>query len=409
MATKPKRQALAPKEQLEALRRGAHEITLEEDLLRKLERSSKTGTPLRVKLGVDPTSPDIHLGHTVVLRKLRQFQDLGHQAVLIIGDGTAMVGDPSGANKTRPQLSEEEIAVNAQTYFEQVRAILDFETIEIVRNGDWLKTLTFAQMIQLAAKTTVARIMERDDFSKRWAAHQPISLHELMYPLLQGYDSLMVRADVELGGTDQTFNLLMGRQLQRDMNLEPQVAFTLPILVGLDGVEKMSKSKGNYIGVTESPKEMFGKVMSVPDAIMPNYFELLTSVPREEYERLIKDKPRDAKVELGRRIVANFHGEEAAQAAAAEFERIFSRKELPTDIPEVRIERAALADGRIWIVALIAGAGFAPSNAEARRLVAQGAVTIDDVRIEDPTAQVALHGGEVLKVGKRRFGRIVLA
>jgi tyrosyl-tRNA synthetase len=344
----------------------------------------------------------------VVLRKLRQFQDLGHQAVLIIGDGTALVGDPSGANKTRPQLTEEEVNANAQTYFDQVRTILDLETIEIVRNGDWLKTLTFTQMIQLAAKTTVARIMERDDFAKRWAAHQPISLHELMYPLLQAYDSLMVRADVELGGTDQTFNLLMGRQLQRDMNLEPQVTFTLPILVGLDGVEKMSKSKGNYIGVTESPKEMFGKVMSVQDAVMANYFELLTSVPREEYERLVKGNPRNAKVELGKRIVAEFHGADAAKAAAEEFERVFSRHELPTDIGEIRIERSALADGRIWIVALIAAAGFAASNAEARRLVAQGAVTLDDTRIEDATAQVEIRGGEVLKVGKRRFGRILL-
>jgi tyrosyl-tRNA synthetase len=400
--------SVSPKEQLERLRRGVQEITLEEDLLRKLERSYRTGTPLRVKFGVDPTSPDIHLGHTVVLRKLRQFQELGHKAVLIIGDYTALVGDPSGANKTRPILTEEQVNANAQTYLDQVDRILDIPQTEIVRNGDWFRTLTFKQVIELAAKSTVARMMERDDFAKRWAAHQPISVHELLYPLMQGYDSIMVRSDVELGGTDQTFNLLMGRQLQKDCGQEPQATVTMPILVGLDGVDKMSKSKGNYIGVSEQPKDMYGKVMSINDALMQNYFELLTDMPDSEYRELLAGNPRDAKAALGSKIVAAFYGDKAGQDAAEEFNRVFSRRELPSEMPEIVISRAKLAGGRIWVIDLISTAGFASSNSEARRLVAQGAVTLDDARIDDAAAQVELKGGEVLKVGKRRFGKIAI-
>jgi tyrosyl-tRNA synthetase len=409
MGSKLKFQTVSPKEQVEFLRRGTQEITTEEDLLKKLDRAYRTGTPLRVKLGVDPTSPDIHLGHTVVLRKLRQFQDLGHKAVLIIGDYTALVGDPSGVNKTRPILTVEQVDANAQTYLDQVNAVLDVSSAEIVRNGDWFKKLSFKEVIELAAKSTVARMMERDDFTKRWAAHQPISVHELLYPLMQGYDSIMVRADVELGGTDQTFNLLVGRQLQRDSGLEAQVAMTMPILVGLDGVDKMSKSKGNYIGVSEPPAAMFGKVMSIADDLMQNYFTLLTSVPEPEYREILAGNPRDAKVALGTKIVATFYGDKAAAEAAEEFSRVFSRHELPTDVPEIVVERAKLVDGRIWIIDLVfAAASFAASGSDARRLVSQGGVTIDEKRVDDAAAKVELKGGEVLKVGKRRFGRIVL-
>jgi len=395
--------------QMEILKRGAVEVTTEEELAKKLARSAAARAPLRVKLGVDPTSPDIHLGHTVVLRKLRQFQDCGHTAVLIIGDYTALVGDPSGANKTRPILSEDEVKANAKTYFDQVDGIIDVGRAQIVRNGDWFRKLAFKDVIELASKMTVARMMERDDFAKRWAAHQPISIHELLYPLMQGYDSLMVKADVELGGTDQTFNLLVGRQLQKDMGLEPQVALTMPILVGLDGKEKMSKSKGNYIGVRDAAGDMFGKVMSIADDLMTNYFQLLTNVPEAEYRELLAlPNPRDAKFRLARMIAETFHGAKAAKAAADEFERVFSRRQAPQDMPEISIARAALDGGRIWIVGLITAAGFAPSNSEARRLVAQGAVTLDEKRIDDAAAQVDILGGEILKVGKRRFGRVVL-
>ncbi len=401
--------ALSPKEQLEVLRRGVFEIASEEELLSKLTASAASGRPLRVKLGVDPTSPDIHLGHTVVLRKLRQFQDLGHQGVLIIGDYTALVGDPSGANKTRPILTEDQVNANAQTYLDQISGIVDTSSLEIVRNGDWFRDLTFKGVLELAASMTVARMMERDDFAKRWAAHQPISMHELLYPLMQGYDSLMVRADVELGGTDQTFNLLVGRQLQRDKNLSPQVTLTMPILVGLDGKDKMSKSKGNYIGVSEAPGDMFGKVMSIADELMENYFQLLTDMPEPDYRKILSAaNPRDAKVALARTIVAAYHSETAASAAAEEFDRVFSRHQLPEDMPDIDVKRASLENGAVWIITLIAEAGFAATNSDARRLVAQGAVTIDDNRIEDVAAKVPLTGGEVLKVGKRRFGRIRL-
>jgi len=399
----------SPEEQIEVLRRGAVDITTEEDLLKKLRRSRETARPLRVKLGVDPTSPDIHLGHTVVLRKLRQFQDLGHKAVLIIGDYTALVGDPSGQNKTRPPVSAEAVEENARTYFEQVGSILDVDSAEIVRNGDWFRDLSFRRLLELAAKVTVARIMERDDFSRRWHDHQPIGVHELLYPVMQGYDSIMVRADVELGGTDQTFNLLMGRQMQRDSGQEPQVTLTMPILVGLDGSEKMSKSTGNYIGVAESPDEMYGKLMSIPDELMENYFELLTSVPVAEYRRKIAEEhPRDVKAELAAAIVTDFHGGDAAGTAAANFDRIFREHDLPEDLPEIEMSREGLSDGKMWVVKLITEAGFASSNSQARRLVTQGAVSIDGTRVTDTEADVTVNDGAVLRVGKRRFGKVTL-
>ncbi len=398
-----------PRKQLDILRHGVVEITTEEELLRKIEQSEQTGKPLRVKLGVDPTSTDIHLGHTVVLRKLRRFQDLGHKAVLIIGDYTALIGDPSGQNKTRPTLTEDQVKANARTYFEQVSAILDVDAAEIVYNGQWFSKLTFRELIDLASKVTVARIMERDDFAKRWAAHQQISVHELLYPIMQGYDSIMVGADVELGGTDQTFNLLMGRQMQRSSGSAPQVTITMPILVGLDGTQKMSKSKGNYIGVTEPPADMYGKVMSIPDTLMENYFELLTPIPETEYrEMLATGHPRDTKAALALAIVTEFWGRPAAVEAAARFDRVFRDHKLPTDLPEITLGAADLQESRISLVRLITTAGFAPSNSEARRLVRQGAVTLDGKRLDDPNQDVQVAQGQVLKVGKRRFGRIAI-
>ncbi len=404
---KDKSDKLTPKEALDLLRRGTAEITTEEGLLEKLTQSRQTGKPLRVKLGVDPSSPDIHVGHTVVLRKLRQFQDLGHTAVLIIGDGTALIGDPSGQNKTRPPLTPEEVAHNAQTYFDQVSSVLDMESAEIVYNGKWLKSLTFEEMLKLAAKVTVARIMERDDFTKRWAAHTPIHMHELLYPILQGYDSVVVRADVELGGTDQTFNLLMGRQMQRDAGAKPQATITMPILVGLDGTEKMSKSMGNYIGVTDEADQMYGKVMSIPDALMENYFELLTSVPEADYQKELADgHPRDVKARLALTIVEQFHTAAEARAAGEHFDKVFRDREAPDEMPEITLSADQVEDGKIWIVKLVTAAGFASSSSDARRLISQGAVSIDEEKITDSSTQVTLRTGQVLKVGKRRFGRI---
>ena len=395
---------------LATLERGVVEIYSRDELADRLAESYSTGQPLRVKLGMDPTAPDIHLGHTVVLRKMRQFQDLGHKAVLIIGDYTARVGDPSGRNKTRPVLGPEEIEANAATYLEQAGQVLDLaeDKLEIRRNSEWLAKLSFAEVITLAGKMTVARMLERDTFDLRYKAGDPIGIHEFLYPLMQGYDSMMIRADVELGGTDQTFNNLVGRDLQRDAGQKPQVVVIMPILVGLDGAEKMSKSKGNYIGVTDDPADMFGKVMSIPDELMDNYFELLTTVGAEERRELTGGKvhPRQAKARLARTIVEQFHGPEAAEQAAAEFDRVFANKELPGDMPEVAVDGGELDDGGIWIAQLISLCKFAASNGEAMRLVKQGAVSIDGNAVGDPKARVTFEDGAVLKVGKRRFARL---
>jgi len=416
----------AVSEQMAALWRGAVEIIQEDELVRKLTASRETGRPLRVKFGVDPTAPDIHLGHTVVLRKLRQFQDLGHQAVLIIGDYTALVGDPSGRSKTRPMLTPEEIAANAQTYIDQAAKVLDcgagFQPanqfnqqpgkaaphVEVRRNSEWFAEMSFLEVIQMTAKMTVARTLERDDFSKRYRDGEPIGVHEMLYPLMQGYDSVMVKADVELGGTEQTFNLLVGRDLQRDDGQEPQVCLTMPILPGTDGVRRMSKSLGNYIGVDEPPDEMFGKAMSIPDEVMRDMFMLTTDVKMAEIDRLLADDahPRDAKVALARRLVEMYHSTEAADAAEAEFNRVFSRCELPSDIPETKIPASKLKDGAIWIVDLMREAGLVGSGSEARRLIAQDGVSIDGGRISDTNAQITIEGPIILKVGKRRFARI---
>jgi len=405
----PKRVRDEAERQLGALRRGAVEIYTEDDLRAKLAGAFHAGRPLRVKLGMDPTAPDIHLGHTVVMGKMRQFQDLGHKAVLIIGDYTARVGDPSGVDHTRPVLSEEQIEENAHTYLGQAGRVLDLskERIEIRRNSEWLADLSFADVLRLAANMTVARMLERDSFERRYKAGDPIGVHEFLYPLMQAHDSVAVEADVELGGTDQTFNCLAGRELMRAAGQEAQVVLTMPLLVGLDGTEKMSKSKGNYVGVTDSPREMFGKLMSIPDGLMENYFTLLTRVPMDEIRRALRtDHPRDAKQRLARTVTAHYHGEAAADAAAEDFRRVFAEHEQPSDIPETVVPAEELEDGRIGLARLMTLAGFTGSNSEAMRLIRQGAVRLDDQPLKDPKAFVEVTPGAVLRVGKRRWTRL---
>jgi tyrosyl-tRNA synthetase len=388
-----------PREQLEILRRNAVEIISEAELLSKIERSAASGKPLRVKAGFDPSSPDIHLGHTVLLKKLRQFQDLGHKVVFIIGDYTAMIGDPTGQTKTRPALSKAEVDANAKTYQDQAFRILDKSpsTIEVVHNSDWLGKLTLKHFLEtIASRFTVARVLERDDFEKRMAAEQPITVREFMYPLLQAYDSVEVKADVELGGTDQKFNLLAGRDLQRNFGQAPQVVMTFPLLVGLDGVQKMSKSLGNTIAVNDSPKDIFGKAMSIPDALMEMYFNLLTD---EKFDPSVH--PRDAKVRLSKALTGSLCGSEAAEREAAEFDRVFSGRGAPSDAPLVELE-----PGERKIVRLIQECALADSANEAKRLVEQKAVTIDGAVVGDPQASVRVAREEkLLKVGKRRFAR----
>lgn len=393
---------------LDTLLRGTAAVYSKEELARKLARSESTGKPLRVKLGLDPSSPDIHLGHTVVLGLMRRFQDLGHKAVLIIGDYTARIGDPTGKSKTRPMLTPEQIEQNARTYLEQATLILDGDPakLELRRNSEWLAEMSFADVIRLACQVTVARMMERDTFEARYQAGQPISVHEFLYPLMQGWDSVCIEADVELGGTDQTFNNLVGRDLQQNAGQEPQVVIVCPILRGMDGTEKMSKSLGNYIGVTESPDEMFGKTMSIPDELMPEWFELCTSLDAGTAAHLCdssRTHPRDAKDRLGRAIVERFHGTEAAEQASAEFTVRFRDHQLPSEMETVMV-----SSGRLTIVAVMREAGFAASNGEARRLVQQGAVSLNEAKIEDPQVEVNISDGDVLKVGKRRVCRLAV-
>jgi tyrosyl-tRNA synthetase len=392
--------------QAELLARGSEGLYTADELRQRLAEAAASGRALRVKLGLDPTAPDIHLGHTVVLRKIRQFQDLGHKAVLIIGDYTARIGDPSGQNSTRPLLSPEQIEANAATYVAQAGKVLDTSEgkLEIRRNSEWLEGLTFADVLRLAAQMTVARMMERDTFELRFRDGVPIGVHEFLYPLMQGYDSVRIRADVELGGTDQTFNNLIGRQLQANAGQKPQVVLIMPILVGLDGTVKMSKSKGNYVGVTEPPREMFGKVMSIPDGLMRNYFTLLTNLPAPQIDAMLdpaRTHPRAAKATLGKMVVTQYHDAAAAEEAAAEFDRVFAQKGTPSEMPEIVLPTATMN-----IVDLIVHAGFAKSKSEARRLVTQNAVTVDDQTISDIDAAVTLRDGAVVRVGKRRFARI---
>ena len=393
-------------EQIQLLKRGTVEVFTIAELTEKLTEAAKAGRQLRVKLGLDPTSPDIHLGHTVVLRKMRQFQDLGHKAVLIIGDYTARIGDPTGQNATRPILSPEQIEQNAKTYFEQAGKILDTsaEKLEIRYNSEWLEKLTLMEMIQIAAKKTVAQMLQRDTFRKRLEAEVDVYTHEFLYPLMQGYDSVMVESDVELGGTDQTFNNLVGRDIQKAYGQPPQIVITMPILVGLDGREKMSKSKGNYVGVTDEPNDMFGKVMSISDDMMANYFTLLTDLSEYEIAELVspdRTHPKEAKVLLGKTIVAQFHNAKAAQAAAAEFDKVFAQGQLPDEIAEFTLPAEAVS-----VKQLLLACELVETGGEAKRMCAQSAVSIDGERVTDPNAQIIPAGGMTIQVGKRKFARL---
>jgi tyrosyl-tRNA synthetase len=399
------------------LKRGALAIVPENGLEGKLARSKQSGKPLKIKLGLDPTAPDIHLGFAVVLRKLRQFQDLGHEVIIIIGDYTALIGDPSGRSATRPMLSSSEIEANAATYVDQLSRILDRSKTVVRFNGEWLGKLDFAELVRLASKMTVAQVMQRDDFAKRYAEHEPISLHELLYPLAQAYDSVAIEADIEMGGQDQTFNILAGRDLQRDLGQEPQVAFFMPLLVGLDGVKKMSKSLGNYVGIAESPDTMFGKLMSISDEAMPTYFELCTDVPEAEIASLLADSsagrinPKDVKRRLAREVIAIYHGEAAAAVADAEWTRVHSAGEVPTDIQEVPLPSDIGRDGRVWVCKLLVAAGMAKGSGEARRLVGQGGVALDGAKLADENAELPIMelDGAILRVGPRRFVKLRLA
>jgi tyrosyl-tRNA synthetase len=393
-------------QQLARIRRGAAEIIVDAELRAKLERSRRTGDPLKVKLGLDPTAPDLHLGHTVVLQKLRDFQDLGHQIIIIIGDFTGMIGDPTGRSETRRPLTWDEIRSNAETYRAQLGKVLDMGRTLVRFNSEWLGPLTFEHVIRETAHLTVARILQREDFATRYAAGRPISLHEFLYPLAQGYDSVALGADVELGGTDQTFNLLVGRDLQRAHGQEAQVALTVPILEGLDGVQKMSKSLGNYVGITEPPADMYGKLMSVSDALMFRYLELVTRVPEDEIARLRGLHPMEAKKRLARTVTAMYHGEDGAAAAEAAFARVVQAREVPDNIDLVRLSTASGSEP-MWRVVVLAG--MAPSNSEARRLIQQGAVEVDGSRVSDPVHKVEASGeSRLLQVGKRKFKRFVL-
>ncbi len=391
-------------ETLAELRRGTDEVLPDGGLEAKL----KKGRPLIVKAGFDPTAPDLHIGHTVLINKMRQFQELGHDVVFLIGDFTGMIGDPSGKNATRPPLTPEEIKANAETYEAQIFKILDKDRTRVAFNSTWVNELGAAGMIKLAARHTVARMLERDDFNKRYTNGQPISIHEFLYPLVQGYDSVALKADVELGGTDQKFNLLVGRQLQQDFEQEPQVVMTTPLLEGLDGVQKMSKSLGNYIGITDAPEEMFGKLMSISDELMWRYFEVLSFRSLDDIAALKKAvadgmNPRDAKFELGREIVDRFHGRQAAEAAQAAFVAQFQKGALPEDMPEVSVDAE---DGQVGIAHLLKRAGLVSSTSEAFRMIKQGAVRIDGERIEDRGLEISAGSTGVYQVGRRRFARV---
>ncbi len=395
---------LPVEEQLEIIQRGTTEIVPLEELKEKLKKSAKEIKPLKIKLGVDPTRPDLHLGHSVVLRKMRQFQDLGHEAILIIGGFTAMIGDPTGQNTTRPPLTAEEVQENAQSYIDQAQKILDTSRLSIVNNHDWLGSMSFIDVIRLTSKTTVARMIERDDFSKRFNNNEPISLHEFLYPLAQGQDSVHLENDVELGGTDQKFNLLVGRQLQKDSDIEPQVCLMMPLLVGTDGSAKMSKSYDNYIGIDEAANDMYGKSLSIPDDLIYTYFELVTDVPTEELSAIkekVENDPRNAKHDLAFAITKLYHGEEGAKAAREHFEQTIINKQVPDDAPEFELK----AGEATRLLDIISELSFSQSNGETKRLIKQGGVSIDDEKVSDIGLELSLDSGDekVLKVGKRKY------
>jgi len=401
-------------EEIRIIKRGTEEIISEEELIKKIEKSRKEKRPLRVKQGFDPNAPDIHLGHTVGLRKMRQFQDLGHDIYFLIGDFTGMIGDPSGKSVTRKQLTEKEVKKNAETYKKQVFKVLNPEKTKVVFNSHWLGKLSFSEVLKVCSKYTVARMLERDDFSNRYKEGKPIGIHEFLYPLMQGYDSVAMQADIELGGTDQKFNLLVGRDIQREYNQEPQVIITLPLLEGTDGVEKMSKSLNNYIGINESPQEMYGKVMSVPDNLMIRYFELVTDVPLNEIGEIKTGlennnlHPRDVKKRLAREIVTLYHGQSAAITAEEEFEKVFKDKLFPEEIKELILKKDDLKEGNIWLIKLIVLSGVVDSKSEARRLVEQGGVRINGEKISDPNFDFTVKEGTILKIGKLNFVKLVI-
>ena len=398
-------------EQLSVIQRGATEILTEKDFITKLAKSAKSGVPLTIKAGFDPTAPDLHLGHTVLLQKLKQFQDLGHNVCFLIGDFTGRIGDPSGKNETRPPLTKEQVKQNAKTYTDQVFKILDIKKTKVMFNSEWLDKLSPSDIVSLCSKYTVARMLERDDFSKRYSNQQPISVHEFLYPLLQGYDSVAIKADVELGGTDQKFNLLVGRELQRDYGQEPQVVLTMPLLEGTDGVQKMSKSYDNYIGVDEAPREMFGKVMSISDVMMLRYYELLSDIDNAGLEKLKADiesgalHPKSAKVNLAKEIVTRFHSEAAADEAAREFDQIFKRGKLPDKIPTHSVEWGEKE--KVWLITTLKDAGVISSTSEGRRLIKQGAISIEGEKVTDAEFSITKNDGEkIVKVGKKRFVKL---
>ncbi|MBI3248319.1 MAG: tyrosine--tRNA ligase [Deltaproteobacteria bacterium] len=396
--------ALSVDDQLREIQRGTVDIVPLEELKRKLE----TGRPLRIKLGLDPSAPDLHLGHTVVLNKLRQFQQLGHTVIFLIGDFTGMIGDPTGRSETRKPLTREQIKTNADTYTLQAFKILDPERTEIRFNSEWMEAMAPADMIRLCSQYTVARLLERDDFAKRFRENLPIHVHELLYPLVQGYDSVALRADVELGGTDQRFNLLVGRELQRTYGQEPQVILTMPLLEGTDGVQKMSKSLGNYIGITESPAEIYGKVMSISDQLMVKYYELLSAVDHAQVEAIRKGErhPMEAKQALATELVTRFHGQPAAEQAAAEFSQRFQRRELPTELETFSWSGQEAA---VWICHLMKEAGLAKSTSEARRLILQGGVRLNGEKVDDADGQVPTGGESILQVGRRRVVKVTFS
>lgn len=400
--------------QLDVLARGTVEIVPEEALKDKIIDSVITGKPLKVKLGLDPSAPDIHVGHTVVLQKLRQFQQFGHTVQLLIGDFTGMIGDPTGKSETRKQLTREDVERNADTYKKQMFKILDPEKTEVHYNSKWLGAMTFADVVQLASTLTVARMLERDDFSKRYEAGFPIHIHEFFYPLMQGYDSVALESDVELGGTDQKFNLLMGRTLQKEYKKSTQVAMMMPLLEGLDGVQKMSKSLGNYIGIDEDPNEIYGKTMSVQDELMYKYYELATDLSNEELAELKTGlsegtiHPRDAKMRLAKTFVRMYHGEKAADEAEQRFVTVFQQRSLPDEIVEVELKASELEDGQIRVIKLLVDLGLQASNGEAKRSIQGGAVRINEQKVEDPGASIAIASGDIIQVGKRKFAKVNL-
>jgi tyrosyl-tRNA synthetase len=400
---------MTPEEQLQILISGCVEVITEEELLERL----KTKERLTVKYGADPTAPDLHLGHSIPLNKLRQFQELGHRVVFIIGDFTAMIGDPSGQSQTRKQLSREEVERNARTYLQQVGKILDLDKTEIVFNSQWFSSMDLEDVInQLASKYTLARMLERDDFAIRFKSEKPIYIHELLYPLMQGYDSLMISADVEIGGTDQKFNMLVGRELQRENGQPPQIVMTLPLLEGLDGVQKMSKSLNNYVGLTEPPQEMFGKLMSISDELMWRYLSLLLNYSQEKIAKL-KSKvergelnPMDLKMELAYRIVATYHNEEKAEKAKEEFEKVFRKREIPSQIEEIWIDKENIKDGKIWIIKLLLLSGYVSGTREAKRLISQGAIKVNKQQISNSDLDIPVEDGMIIQIGKRKFFKV---